>query len=146
MGQKDEQGGQAGGWDRVTHRRRCPATDGCATSCPWYRACEAHCMMARCMRYCTVSVRTAAAPCRSARRSIRLSDSPACAALHRQDRDRVQLGTRGPLSTGPDSSPFRPKSLGVVSQMMAAKMPASQPRDLRVCDNRDSADVTKVRV
>lgn len=102
-------------------------------------------MMARCMRYCTVSARTAAAPCASARRSIRLSDSPARAALHGQDRDRVQLRTRGPPGAGPDSSPFRPKIQGVVSQTTAAKMPASQPRDLRVCDNRDSADVTKVR-
>lgn len=37
--------------------------------------------MAWCMRYCTVSIRSAPAPCRSARRSIRLSDSPSSAAL-----------------------------------------------------------------
>lgn len=64
-------------------------------SCPRYSASEAHCMMARCMRYCTVSVRTAAAPCASARRSIRLSDSPARAALC-QESDlcpHVRLGT-----------------------------------------------------
>lgn len=50
-------------------------------SCPWYRASEAQRAMAWCMRYCTVSIRTAPAPCRSARRSIRLRDSPASAAL-----------------------------------------------------------------
>ena len=42
---------------------------------------EAQRAMAWCMRYCTVSIRSAPAPCRSARRSIRLSDSPASAAL-----------------------------------------------------------------
>lgn len=50
-------------------------------SCPWYRASEAQRAMAWCMRYCIVSIRTAPAPCRSARRSIRLRDSPASAAL-----------------------------------------------------------------
>ena len=50
-------------------------------SCPWYRASEAQRAMARCMRYCTPSIRTDLAPCPSASRSIRLSDSPACAAL-----------------------------------------------------------------
>lgn len=34
---------------------------------PWYRASEAQRAMAWCMRYCTVSIRTAPAPCRSAR-------------------------------------------------------------------------------
>lgn len=42
---------------------------------------EAQRMIAWCMRYCTVSVRTTLAPYSSARRSIRLSDSPASAAL-----------------------------------------------------------------
>lgn len=50
-------------------------------SWPWYRASEAQRAMAWCMRYCTLSIRTDLAPCPSARRSIRLSDSPASAAL-----------------------------------------------------------------
>lgn len=73
--------GQRAGYSGVTHLRRCPATEGWAVSCPWYRASEAQRAMAWCMRYCTVSIRSAPAPCRSARRSIRLSDSPASAAL-----------------------------------------------------------------
>ena len=44
-------------------------------------------MMARCMRYCTVSVRTTLAPCSATRRSIRLSARPAAAALP-QERNR----------------------------------------------------------
>ena len=43
-------------------------------------------MMARCMRYCTVSVRSTPAPHCPARRSIRLSDSPSCAALQGEER------------------------------------------------------------
>lgn len=101
-------GGEAGQGTGVTHRRRWPATEQCAVSCPWYRASEAHCMMARCIRYCTVSVRTSPAPCSWARRSIRLSDSPARAALHRRQRrsweggpeSRVQLETRGQRGSG----------------------------------------------
>ena len=73
--------GQRAGYSGVTHLRRCPATEGWAVSCPWYRASEAQRAMAWCMRYCTVSIRSAPAPCRSARRSIRLSDSPSSAAL-----------------------------------------------------------------
>lgn len=71
--------GTAGG--AVTHRRRCPATEAWAVSRPWYRASEAHCAMARCMRYCTVSMRSTPAPRSSTRRSIRLRASPASAAL-----------------------------------------------------------------
>ena len=59
-------------------------------SCPAYRASEAHCMMAWCMRYCTVSVRTTLAPYSWSRRSIRLSDSPASAALHPRGRNRKE--------------------------------------------------------
>lgn len=65
----------------LTHFRRCPATEGWAVSCPRYMASEAQREMAWCIRYCTASILTTAAPCFSARRSIRLRDSPASAAL-----------------------------------------------------------------
>lgn len=74
-----ERSGEAKG--QVTHFRRCPATEGWAVSCPWYMASEAQHVMAWCIRYCTVSILTTAEPCFSARRSIRLRDNPASAAL-----------------------------------------------------------------
>lgn len=62
-------------------------------------------MMARCMRYCTVSVRSTPAPHCLARRSIRLSDSPSRAALHRGEGAGREACPPPPSASGPRPGP-----------------------------------------
>ena len=63
------------------HFSRCPSTELCAVSRPWYISLEAQSMMERCMRYWTVSMRTTESPNFWMSLSIRLTARPFAAAL-----------------------------------------------------------------
>lgn len=47
-------------------------------------------MMARCIRYCTVSIFTTFSPYLSMRRSIKLSERPLAAALHGESESEAE--------------------------------------------------------
>lgn len=76
--------------EQGTYLSRCWATDGWAVSRPPYISEEAHCMMASCIRYCTVSIFTTFSPYLSMTRSIKLSERPLAAALRGKSKLEVE--------------------------------------------------------
>lgn len=70
----------------LSHLNKWLSTELWAVSLPWYICSEAHPMMALCMRYWTVSMRTTESPYSWMSRSIRLTERPLDAALRNKNR------------------------------------------------------------